>query len=52
MSTEAGKAHVMEFFDDASEGLTVCVVGLAKDPAVVMERARAFLRDDIANKLA
>jgi len=52
MSTEAGKVHVMKFFDDASEGLTACVVELVQDPAVVMERARAFLRDDIADKLA
>ena len=52
MSTEAGKVRVMKFFDEASEGLTACVVGLAQDPAVVMKRARAFLRDDIADKLA
>ena len=52
MSTEAGKAHVMKCIDDANEGLTACVVGLAQDPAVAMGRARAFLRDDIADKLA
>ena len=52
MSTESGKAQVMKFFANASEGLTSCVVGLAQDPAAIMERAKALLRDDITDKLA
>ena len=51
MSTEAGQVRVKKFFDYESEGLEACVVGLAQDPQLDMERARAFLRDDIANKL-
>jgi hypothetical protein len=52
MSTEFGTAHVMKFFDDASEGLSSCISKLVQDPAIIMERAKGLLRNDIADKLA
>jgi hypothetical protein len=52
MGTETGKAHVMNFFESARGGLTSCVIGLADDPAGVIERAETLLRNDIMDKLA
>jgi hypothetical protein len=52
MSTEAGKAYVMKYFENASEGLTSCIHGLAQDPPAVVEQARTLLREDLMDRLA